>query len=207
MGYFVPMLIVLLKKLWKVTPFLLFAFYWLTNGLINVVLMLPDLDKGFGEMLTVVYNMLDMPIILGIFCFTTSSPHIKKFTQVALPFFVIVEIINAIVQGVNSEALKYPLAIGLAIVLTAIIWEIVLYLQKVRHTGKEKALLLIYAALLFEYGTYIVIYIFDYFLPKISSTVDNYVFYYISSVIALVIAISGYLTRGISKVGKRPGLL
>lgn len=199
MGYFVPMLIVLLKKLWKVTPFLLFAFYWLANGLINVLLYIPGLNKTFIENLTVVYNMLDMPIILSVIYFSTTSIHIKWFTKVAVPFFVVLEIVNALFLGINADALKYPLAVGLVIVLTAIIWEIILYLQKVQHTGKEKGLLLIYCALLFEYGTYIVIYIFDYFLPKISSVVDNYVFYYISSVIALMIAISGYMTKGINK--------
>jgi len=182
MGYFVPMLIVLLKKLWKVIPFLLFALYWLANGLINVLLLIPGLNRTFIENLTVVYNMLDMPIILSIIHFSTSSVQIRWFTRVAVPFFVALELVNSLFLGVNADALKYPLAVGLVIVLTAIIWEIVLYLQKVQHTGKEKALLLIYCALLFEYGTYIVIYIFDYYLQKISSVVDNYVFYYISSV-------------------------
>src|SRR5882724_2878504 len=199
MGYFVPMLIVLLKKLWKVIPFLLFALYWLANGLINVLLLIPGLNRTFIENLTVVYNMLDMPIILSIIHFSTSSVQIRWFTRVAVPFFVALELVNSLFLGVNADALKYPLAVGLLIVLPAIIWEIVLYLQKVQHTGKEKALLLIYCALLFEYGTYIVIYIFDYYLQKISSVVDNYVFYYISSVIALMIAISGYMTKGINK--------
>ncbi len=195
MGYFVPMLIVLMKKLWKVKPFLLFAIYWLSNGLINIILLIPGIGKTTAELITVIYNMLDMPIVLSIFYFTTTSSTVKKFTRIALPLFILAELVNAVVLGVNSDALKYPLALGLIM----IIWEITLFLQKVVHTSREKAVLLIYAALLFEYGTYIVIYIFDYYLTKISSTEDNYVFYYISSVIALIIAIAGFLTKGISK--------
>jgi hypothetical protein len=67
------------------------------------------------------------------------------------------------------------------------------------HSGRERGLLFIYAALLFEYGTYIIIYIFDYYLEHISSTMDNYLVYYVSSLIALVIATCGYLTKGIGK--------
>lgn len=197
-AYFVPLAIVLLKKLWPVTPFLLFALYWVVGGLVNLV------DKmGLGdrviEITTVIYNMVDMPAIMAILYLTTSSSAIKKFTTIAVPGFIVLEIVNAVIRGLNYESLKYTLAIGLLLVLTLIIWEIILYLQKIVHSGREKGLLFIYAALLFEYGTYIIIYIFDYYLEHISSTVDNYLVYYISSLIALVIATCGYLTKGIGK--------
>jgi hypothetical protein len=56
---------------------------------------------------------------------------------------------------------------------------------------------LIYAALFFEYGTFVVIYIFDYFLPGTSTTADNFLVYYLSSLVALPVAICGFLTKGI----------
>ena len=202
-AYFVPLAIVLLKKLWTVTPFLLFALYWVVGGLVNLV----D-HMGFGsrtiEITTVLYNVLDMPLVMAILYYTTSSPAIKKFTSLAVPCFLGFEIVNLAIRGLNYPALKYTLAIGLVLTLTLIVWEIVLYLQKIVHSGREKGLLFIYAALLFEYGTYIIIYIFDYYLEHISSTMDNYLVYYISSLIALVIATCGYLTKGI---GKKPRFL
>lgn len=197
-AYFVPLAIVLLKKLWPVTPFLLFALYWVVGGLVNLTDYM-GFSKRAVEITTVVYNMVDMPAIMAILYLTTSNSVIKKFTAIAVPGFVCIEIINLIVRGLNYESLKYTLAVGLLLVLTLIVWEIILYLQKIVHSGRERGLLFIYAALLFEYGTYIIIYIFDYYLEHISSTVDNYLVYYISSLIALVIAICGYLTKGISK--------
>ncbi len=197
-AYFVPLAIVLLKKLWPVTPFLLFALYWVIGGLVN----LGDY-MGFSnrtvEITTVIYNMLDMPVVMAILYFTTSSPAIKKFTSIIVPGFLAFEIVNLAIRGLNYAALKYTLAIGLVLTLTLIVWEIILYLQKIVHSGREKGLLFIYAALLFEYGTYIIIYIFDYYLEHISSTMDNYLVYYVSSLIALVIATCGYLTKGIGK--------
>ena len=62
-------------------------------------------------------------------------------------------------KGTNAKSKKplYVSAIGLVLVLTLIVWEIILYLQKIVHSGRERGLLFIYAALLFEYGTYIII--------------------------------------------------
>lgn len=199
-AYFVPLAIVLLKKLWQVTPFLLFALYWLLGGLVNLVdLEWFQASKRTIEITTVFYNMLDMPIVMAVLYITTSSTSIRKFIAFALPAFVVLEVVSVGVRGLNYEALKYTLAIGLLLILTLIVWEIILYLQKVVHTSRERGLLFIYAALLFEYGTYVIIYIFDYYLTHISSTIDNYLVYYISSLIAIVIATCGYLTKGIDK--------
>ncbi len=199
-AYFVPLAIVLLKKLWQVTPFLLFALYWLLGGLVNLVDMeWLHAGKRAIEITTVIYNMVDMPAVMAILYFTTSTSAIRKFIVIALPSFIVVELVSVFMRGLNYEALKYTLAIGLLLVLTLIVWEIILYLQKVVHTSRERGLLFIYAALLFEYGTYVIIYIFDYYLTHISSTVDNYLVYYVSSLIAIVIATCGYLTKGIDK--------
>ena len=195
---FVPLLIVLLKKLKHVKPFLLFALYWTLGGLVNLIDFV-HFSKKSVEVITVMYNALDMPLVLSIMYFTTSSPAIKKFTKVAIPVFTAFELVNLVLRGINYDALKYTLAIGLVIVLTVIVWEVILYLQKIQHTGLEKGLLFIYAALLFQYGTYIVIYIFDYYLEEASTTMDNFMVYYISSLIALAIAICGFLTRGVNK--------
>jgi hypothetical protein len=200
-AYFVPLAIVLLKKMWSVTPFLLFALYWLVGGLVNVVDYIGVSDRAV-EITTVLYNILDMPAVMYILHKTTSSATLKKFIGIAAPGFLVAEIINTIIRGLNYASLKYTLAVGLLLVLTLIVWEIILYLQKIVHSGREKGLLFIYAALLFEYGTYIIIYIFDYYLEHISSTADNYLVYYISSLIAIIIAICGYLTKGINKKPK-----
>jgi hypothetical protein len=197
-GYFVPILIVLIKKLWPTTPFLLFAAYWLFGGLVNTIDFM-HLEPRTIEIVTVLYNSIDMPLVLAIFYFTSSSTPIKKFTRFAIPAFALIEILNLADKGLKYDSLKYTLAVGLLIVLVVIIWEIILYLQKIQHTGNEKGLLFIYAALLFQYGTYIVIYIFDYYLEEASSTIDNFIVYYISSLVALIIAICGFMTKGIKK--------
>jgi hypothetical protein len=196
-AYFIPMLIVLFKRLWPVLPFLLFALYWLLGGLINLIEFIP-LAKPAVELVTVIYNMLDIPIVLTIFYFSTSSPSIKKFNKIAAISYTILALANGIAKGLHYDALKYLLGLGLLLVLVSIVWEIVVFLQKISHTSQEKGLLFIFAAMLFEYGTYVVIYIFDYFLPGISTSNDNFFMYYISSLVAIGVATCGFLTKGLT---------
>lgn len=172
---------------------MLFALYWAFGGLVNLVDYIPAVAEKTVVKLNVIYNLLDMPMVLAIFYFTTSIHLIKKITQIAVPLYLVLAIINSVILGLNYDALKYMLALGLIFVLTILIWEIIVNLQKVQHTSREKALVLIYAALLFQYGTYIIIYIFDYYLISVSNVIDNFIIYYISSVVALAIASGGLL--------------
>jgi hypothetical protein len=75
---FVPALIVLLKKLWQATPFQYFAVYWIINGLMNIMFLVEGLNKRFIEVASVIYNALDIPMMVGIIYFAAFSPAIKK---------------------------------------------------------------------------------------------------------------------------------
>lgn len=194
--YFVPMLIVIGKKLWSAVPFRLFALYWLVCAFANLIEFIP-LSTYAMELYTVIYNLLDIPLLLTVFYFSTSSPVIKKFTRIIAPAMLAVGLVNCIIRGFTADSLEYVLGGELLIVLGVIIWEIILKLQQIRLTGHAKGMLLICAALLFEYGTFVVIYIFDYFLPGTSASSDNFLVYYLSSLVALPVAICGFLIKGI----------
>lgn len=114
------------------------------------------------------------------------------------PALLVIGLVNCIIRGFNTDVLEYVLGLELLIVLSVIVWEIILKLQQIRLTGPVKGLLLIYAALFFEYGTFVVIYIFDYFLPGTSTSSDNFLVYYLSSLVALPVAICGFLTKGVN---------
>jgi len=193
---FVPLSIVFFKKL-RSLPFVLFALYWMLSGLVNLVDRIPGITSKTLEVVTVVYNMMDIPIILAIIHFTTGSQTLKKLAGFASPLFLLSEIINFAVQGMNYDASKYTLATGLVLALIALGWEVSLYMQKFEHSEKEKAMVFIHASLLFAYGTFIIIYIFDYII-LIGTSVDNFLIYYISSLVAILIASIGFLSKGAS---------
>ncbi|MEP7257251.1 MAG: hypothetical protein ABI687_02660 [Flavitalea sp.] len=198
---FIPILIVALKRLWQDTFFLLFSTYWLLGGLANLLDFIPGLSKEARETIGVIYNLIDLPFLLFILRYTTSSDMVKRYVTFSLALFLGFEILNLIIYGFRYDALKYTLGSGIALVLIVLIWEIILYLQLIEQSNRQTAKIFIYAALLFEYGTFIVIYIFDYFLPNANSR-DTYLIYYISTLVALFIASCGYMAVRMNKTRK-----
>lgn len=103
------------------------------------------------------------------------------------------EVVSVIMADhLTYDTIKYPLGAGVAMVLFIVIVEIVRYMQTIEHSNRQNAKMFIYAGVLFEYATFVVIYIFDYFVAAYNAT-DSYIIYYLSSVVALFIASCGYL--------------
>lgn len=196
---FIPLLIVSLKKLWKDPAFLLIAVYWAISGIINMADKIPGITTRQLDLVVMIYNMLDIPIVLGIIYYTSNSVSIRKFAKIAAPVLLFAQLINFFRLGWNYDAAKYVLAVGLLVVLVAVVWEISLYMQKLEHSKHEKAMIFIYVSWLFSYGTFIIVYIFDYYVNATSSGVDNLIIYYISTFIAIVIASIGYLAKSSSR--------
>jgi hypothetical protein len=69
--------------------------------------------------------------------------------------------------------------------------EVMRYMQKVEHTSRQNAKMFVYGAVLFEYATFIVIYIFDYILTT-EDRKDSFIIYYVSSLVAIFIATLGF---------------
>jgi len=195
---FIPIFLVLVKKLWKESAFLLIAFYWVLSGLVNVLDKI-GIAKNAMDLITIVYNMFDIPIVLGLIYFTTKSFRIKRFTMIAAPALLVAQLISFMVKGWNYDAAKYVLAAGLLMVIYAVVCELSLYMHKLEHTRHEKAMVFIHVSFLFAYGTFIIIYVFDYYIKVGTSSIDNFIIYYISSLIAIIIASIGYLAKGSSR--------
>jgi hypothetical protein len=196
LSFFVPLIIVILKRLAKDPFFVSFAIYWSISGITGLTDFVPGIPKHVSQTVGAVANMLDIPIVLALLYYTSTSLMVKKFTSVAFICYMILEASGVLIKGVNYEALKYPLGTGLVLVLIVITWEIARYLQKVEHSNRQNAKVLIYAALLFEYACYIVVYVVDYFTNDTdyqSLKPDMYLIYYVSTLIGILIASSGYL--------------
>jgi hypothetical protein len=128
----------------------------------------------------------------------TSSITLKKILLVVVAGYVLIELLLVVSYGVRYDSIKYILGAGVLMVLISLIWEIGLYLQRIEHTSREKSMLFMFAALLFEYGSYTIVYTFDYFVRPYD-VVDNHLVYYISTVIAILIASYGLLLKNDKK--------
>ncbi len=58
---------------------------------------------------TVVYKLLDVPAILSVLYFSTSSTAVKKFTKLAAPALLAASLVNCIVRGFTIDVLEYVL--------------------------------------------------------------------------------------------------
>ena len=193
-AYFVPALIVVLKKLYRDRIVSLFAIYWTIGGIINIADKIPGLNTSARDLLLVGYNLLDIPLVLFIFYYSTSSALLKKFIIIAGSGFVAIEIIHCVVKGMNYYDSGYVMGLGVLITLIVIGWEISRYVSKMEHSSREKAMIFIYAAMLFEYGSYVIVYIFEFYFDK-KTNIDNLLIYYASAVIGVAIASVGFLSR------------
>jgi hypothetical protein len=193
-AYFIPVVIILLKKIWKDSYFLFLGIYWLLGAVINSVTLIPGIGLPALEVITVIYNMVDVPFILWILWYTSSSSLLARILKVIIALYLITEVIVVLKLGVNYEAIKYVMGAGVLLVLITLVWEIALYMQRMEHNNREKSMLFIYAAFLFEYGSYTIVYIFDYYIIP-SDQVDKFLIYYISMLIAIMIACLGFLIK------------
>jgi hypothetical protein len=197
-AYFIPVLIVIFKKLWKDMYFLYLGIYWLGGALVNTITNVPGIGLATLEVITVIYNMIDIPFILWILWYTSFSSSLAKLLRPMIVAYIIIEVVLVLSLGINYEAIKYIIGAGVLVVLITLVWEITLYLQRIEHSNREKSMLFIYAALLFEYGSYTIVYIFDYFIVP-ADQVDKFLIYYISSLIAIAIASFGFLLKKTKK--------
>jgi hypothetical protein len=98
-------------------------------------------------------------------------------------------------MGWVHESAKYVMAISLILILFLLFWEISLYMQKLEHSARENAMIFIHISWLFAYGTFVVIYIFEYYIKVSGSDIDNFLIYYISTLIAVTIASIAFSIR------------
>jgi hypothetical protein len=185
---FVPLLIVSVKKLWKSNPFQLFGIYWAIGGIINTIVALRLFDKRTREIIIVIYNTLDVPMMATILYIATSTLLIRKFIRISFSILLIYEIGCLFYYGVVYDALRYALGIGVLMLMAIIIWKVVLFLQQMEYASREKAMLFICAALLFQYGIYMVVYVFDYFAKDRADRTDIFLIYYASCIVSLIMA-------------------
>jgi hypothetical protein len=193
-AYFVPAFIVVFKKLWRDTYFFYLGTYWLLGAMVNIVSSIPGTETRTLEIITVLYNMIDIPFILWILWYTSFSSQLAKLLRFVIVGYVVTEIVVVMMFGLNYDAIKYIIGGGLLLVVITLIWEIMIYLQRIEHSNREKAMLFIYAALLFEYGSFTIVYMFDYFILP-ADEMDKWLIYYISTLIAIVIASFGFLLK------------
>lgn len=188
---FLPVLIIFARKVQYNKAFLFTAIYWMANGLQNLpVWMGQSSNQPLTLKFTLLYNILDAPLLLLVFIFSTKGV-IRKIIGYTLLLFIVFEAIIIITKGYNVNSSTIIVGVGTFFAITYSIMGIMDFLHKEEPNPYENTMVFVYASFLFDYGVFIVIYLFSYLkiAPQISE--DTYLIYYISLLLSTAISSLG----------------
>lgn len=202
--FFLPLAIMLLRGLWSDRFLRIYSIYCAIEGLINVLDLFPSIPFSFISRLNVFYNMLDFPLMIFLLYQITVPEKFRQIMKYGTGVYILWQLYYAFEKGLQYDALKYPMGLGLLLVLISVFWMLANYIQRPDLRNREKTYMAIMAAILFDYGTFVVIYIFDYFVIN-SSIKDNLLIYYASSIVSMLITVVALLiARNKPEIRKKP---
>ncbi len=210
---FVPFLFLCWKKMRKDKAYWMVGIYWLANGLINLsnLGLAPGGQSassgGLERKLTLLYNILDTPVLLLLFFYAASGKRTKTHILRSMLVFVALEAVLLSWKGYTFATSTMIIGAGLLIVLAYCVAGLVQYMKSMEHTPFENSMVFVYAALLFAYGSFAMIYIFTHlhrgdFIDK----KDSFLLYYISLLLAALITTMGlwsYVIRRRTAMARR----
>lgn len=214
-AYQVPLAYLLWKKLWRDTPVMIFSLYWTVGGLTNLFGNLPFISTSTYEYISVIHNLLDVPFVLYIIHQNTSVAKIRSATRMLIPFYIFAELIHGFITGFETESFDIMTGIGVFLIIFIVLFEVINYFGKMEHSDREKGLIFLFFAVLFEYSSYL----FVYFLSVVRTSPDpvlalqamhdGNIIYYISTLLGIFIACLGFMSghfapKPAKAVGPRP---
>jgi hypothetical protein len=195
-AYYIPLLVVLYKKLWKDIPVFMFSCYWALGGFVNCLGSTSFVSLSTFEICRLIFNMIDLPFVLYIFFLNSRVEKLRSLIKIIIPVYLFVEIMNGIFRGFNDNSFKYLVGVGVFTVISIVLMEIFYYFRKLDHTPREKAISFLFLAVLFEYAVYVYYYVYEYFVPGDHKT-DMQIIYYASTLIGIIIACFGFFSEAL----------
>ncbi len=197
----IPFVLLASRRLRQVTTYRILGIYWLLNGLIHFpdIYFFRSYKNGWLDQLTEYYNLLDTPLVLLIFFNAASGPHRRLLSRTLLAFIVM----EALVVGWKGYAFTSGFVFigsGVLLVLAYSIIGLVQYMRKMEYTPFETSMVFVYAALLFGYGSYLIIYMFLHIRGNSEvNSQDSYLLYYVMLLLSAIITSLGLLGYGIRR--------
>ena len=194
---FLPLLLLWWKKLGRDKAYFFIAIYWLVNGITNLPNWFGQ-AKNFqlqGE-LSLLYNLLDTPMVLLVFCFSSTGSK-KRITSYFLIIFILFEIVTVLWKGLNDKSNTIIIGAGTLLALVYSVDGMLQYFKKMEHNAFENAMVYVYAGYLFNYGLFLIIYTFSFMKSKENSgMLDNFFLYYSSLILSTLLTSFGLWRHG-----------
>ena len=187
---FLPLLLMLWKKLGSVKAYLFIAIYWVANAVVNLPDCLGIQANDIQNKLILLYNLFDTPLALLIFYFSATGIK-KKIIFYLLCFIIIFEPVLVVWMGHNFNSSTIIIAVGGLLALFFSFSGLAEYFQKIEHSPLEKTMGFVYAGFIFDYGISVVTFFFNYLTYHKDSLAANIFLYYLSLILAITLTSVG----------------
>jgi hypothetical protein len=202
---FVPFLFLGFKQVRKVNTYKVIGVYWFLNGFVNLPalrLIRSQSVRSFFAHVSDYYDMADTPLVLLVFALASRGKTRKQLLLILLGFLGC-ELLFVANKG---YAAAWPVVIGIGVLLILVFSVIGLlqYLKKMEPDRFDDSMAFVYAALLFAYGTYMIIYLVYYLRvsPNIYNQMDSSLVYYSGLLLSAIFTSAGIWNYGRRRNGK-----
>lgn len=183
-SFFAPLGALLYKRLIKHPFFSWFAFYWAFSGVVNLLFLSGWVTKRADlTWLADIFNYADGMLMLFFLYQTLDIPVLRKRAGYILAGFIPLSVAGILTFGFEA-ALVVILGVAIALIFLQLISIIVYYMTSTNKYHMGSSRLLLYYALLFEYGTSIFTYIFSYVFTNMDVKQDSFLIYHVSIIIS-----------------------
>ena len=188
--------------------FRVMGIYWFLNGLVNLPMLRPIQHESiriFFSRFSDFYDLADAPLLLLVFALANTGA-MRKQIMLVLAGLAGAEAVLLAVKGYTYSWPVITCAGSIVVLVYSVIglWQ---YIAKMEHDRFENSMAFVYAAMVFAYGTYLIIFLLSY-IPKQANTYnvqDSYLMYYIGLVLAAGLTIAGICSYGLrARKGKKP---
>jgi hypothetical protein len=189
------------RKMRQVTAYRVLGVYWLLNAVTHfsdIYFFLSFRDTRLDQLLNY-YNVLDTPLVLLIFACASSGRH-RKVLLLSIFLYVSLEVAIIHWKGYETVSGFIFTGFGVFVVIVYSIIGLVQYMRKMEYTSFENSMVFIYGALLFAYGSFLIISMFLHIRGITpGNSRDSYLLYYISLLISAVITSLGLWSFGLRR--------
>jgi len=187
--FLMPAIVVTIKRLWKDKFLKLFGIYGILAAAINFldVFKVPFV---YIESLNVIYNMIDIPFVIFILYQITKNTLARKIMKLSMIFYAVWQVYSLVQYGLKYVSMKYTLGFGIGLIIIFTVYLLSTYVRRMELTKIHIAHMILLGSLLFNYGSFVIIYIFDYYVKDYNAA-DNLFLYYISSIVSMLMVTAG----------------